>query len=58
MNQPETAQVSRHWKEYTIVTGKFPKDIKQEVNRMIDNGYRPHGGITYDGDMYLQAMVK
>jgi hypothetical protein len=32
--------------------------IESKVNQLIREGWQPQGGISVDGDMYYQAMVK
>jgi hypothetical protein len=49
--------------EYTIVSKKTIRDLEEEVNRLIDLGWRPIGGVAINetdalGSSWLcQAMV-
>lgn len=48
--------------KYIILSSKFPKMLVKEVNRFMDNGYKPQGGVVFAQDQYdqewAQAMIK
>ena len=51
---------------YIVVTGSSLIDLEDKVNKQIENGYIPQGGIFVEmqysinisGKRYLQAMIK
>lgn len=46
---------------YIIVRGsafKGLREIEDNVNEKIDQGWVPVGGVSYGGSSYIQAMVK
>ena len=48
--------------KYRIVSEKYSYDLESHVNRLIDLGWRPKGGLVFAfsgmSDYYKQAMVK
>jgi len=48
----------RKLKEYRIVRGTTAKEIESHVQRMIEVGFEPTGGIAVDHGDLMQAMVK
>ncbi len=44
--------------EYTVVAAESLKDLVKDVNVFIKSGWKPVGGVAYDGKYYLQAMFK
>ena len=44
--------------QYKIVTGSNVDNLAKNVNREIQLGWQPQGGVLINGMMYAQAMVK
>ena len=48
--------------EYKVATGEQPHLLELEVERLIEQGFKPVGGVTYCRDgysiNYAQAMTK
>jgi len=42
--------------KYEIVSSTSRSTLVTKVNTEISDGWRPIGGVTYDGAVYLQAM--
>lgn len=40
----------------TALTG--PDTLSKQVRQCLLNGWQPIGGVSFDGEQYLQAMVK
>lgn len=40
----------------TALTG--PDTLSKQVRKCLLNGWEPIGGVSFDGEQYLQAMVK
>ena len=44
---------------YIILTARAgPDTLSGEVRKFLLNGWEPIGGVSFDGNRYLQAMVK
>lgn len=44
--------------DYTIVTAAIVIGLSMEVQLRLLKGWQPIGGVSFDGQRYLQAMVK
>ena len=55
--------------EYKVVYAKYSgggtaaqiqqvKELEAQVNALINQGWKPQGGICSEGNFYFQAMVK
>lgn len=44
--------------EYGFVASQSPNLTTTMMNMNIKDGWRPQGGMVYDGEMYLQAMIR
>jgi hypothetical protein len=44
--------------KYEIINGYSVGDVEFKVTKMINSGYQPLGGVSFNRDEYLQAMVK
>jgi len=44
--------------KYMIVTNRYYSGVEKEVGHLMKNGWEPTGGISFDKDIYLQAMIK
>ena len=48
--------------KYKILEEKYLFSLEEKVNKHIEGGWRPHGGVSFTpigfSDKYLQAMVK
>lgn len=44
--------------DYTILTSVIVIGLSLEVQRHLLEGWQPIGGVSFDGQRYLQAMVK
>lgn len=48
---------------YKVVTSADPELFQEEVNKLIQEGYQPHGELVYETSLaiqkiqYIQAMV-
>ena len=42
---------------YTIVRSSTDHGMEEQVNELMASGYRPVGGVSYNG-YYIQAMMK
>lgn len=42
---------------YIIVREISVLELEKVVNSKLANGYDPIGGVTYNGTVYLQAMI-
>lgn len=46
-------------KKYTVVFGVKVRALKEEVNSLLDQGWLPCGGVSYDpvSECFMQAMT-
>ncbi len=46
--------------EYTLVAGKDVPTMLANVNFLIQEGWKPQGGVAFspDGSLFFQAMIK
>ena len=44
--------------EYNVAWESSIIKFRNEVNRMIKDGWKPQGGISVSGKWYYQAMIK
>jgi len=42
---------------YRVVAGET-ENFEKEVNRLIEQGWKPQGGLCYSGGFFFQAMIK
>jgi len=43
---------------YLAVTANDIQSLNHVVNQWIRQGYRPTGGLTHNGNVYAQALIK
>lgn len=43
--------------QYIIIHSWSIKDVEQQVNEAIEDGFFPIGGIAFDGKEFYQAMI-
>ena len=44
-------------KKYIVVGASFVYDLEQSVNKMLNNGWVPVGGVSTSENSYCQAMM-
>ncbi len=44
--------------EYQVIKNYSVTELIADVNRFIEKGWMPHGGVSVDGGMLYQAMMK
>lgn len=49
--------------KYKIIEKESKIDLEREINKLIDDGWEPIGGISYScgygyGENYVQAVIK
>jgi hypothetical protein len=44
--------------EYKILENKELNKLIEEVNKLINEGWKPQGGASYSDRYYIQAMIK
>lgn len=43
--------------KYKIIEAKYPVDLEREVNKAIEQGWKPIGGVCSDSAFIYQAMI-
>lgn len=44
--------------DYIVVTSVINSGLSVEVQQRLLKGWQPIGGVSFDGERYLQSMVK
>jgi hypothetical protein len=44
--------------KYRVVIANTNRNLEDKVNELIEDGWKPQGGITIDNFVLVQAMVK
>lgn len=44
--------------KFKIISSPNSAEVEQQVNDLLENGYRLHGSLAFDGICYVQALVK
>lgn len=44
--------------EYKIIIGIGTGDLERRINELLEQGWKPQGGIASDGRAFFQAMIK
>ncbi len=44
--------------EYRIVLNNDIRELENEINRFMKDGWKPQGGLCWDGKFLYQAMVR
>ena len=44
--------------KYIILEANSPQQLAMLVNQYIHIGWKPQGGVSADGNLYCQAMIK
>lgn len=44
--------------EYKVLKRMSLEQLEMVVVKFMKDGYRPQGGVSFDGQSYIQAMIK
>lgn len=50
--------IKESYMRYVVITFKIKAELEDYIKRLLSEGWKPLGGVSWCDNMYAQAMIK